>query len=441
VSGSSIRRVSAREVLDSRGRPTVEVTVELERGGSGRASVPSGVSTGRYEAVELRDGDPDRYDGRGVLKAVGNVVGVLGPALVGMDALDQEGVDRLLVELDGTPEKSRLGANAVLGASLAVARAGARARNVALWRHLAAVTGAEPQLPLPMVNMISGGLHAGRNLDLQDFLIVPLSATSFAVALEQVVTVHARLGSVLSSRGLSTLRADEGGYGPDLPNHTAALDLVCEAIEASGLVPGEDVGIAIDAASTHFWDADRGTYELHSEGARSMDAADLVELFADWCARYPIVSIEDPLSEDDWDGWALVTARLGDAVQLLGDDLFATNLARLERGIAGGAANAVLVKMNQVGTLSETLAVIRRAHGAGMATVVSGRSGETEDPFMADLAVAARGGQCKIGSVTQSERLAKYNQLLRIEGDLGPGAAYAGRDALPRWRGAPDATL
>jgi enolase len=440
VSGSSIRRVSAREVLDSRGRPTVEVTVELDGGASGRASVPSGVSTGRYEAVELRDGDPDRYDGRGVLKAVGNVVDVLGPALLGMDALDQEAADRLLVELDGTPEKSRLGANAILGASLALARAGARARTVPLWRHLAAVTGAEPQLPLPMVNMISGGLHAGRNLDLQDFLIIPLSAGSFGVALEQVVTVHGRLGAVLAARGLSTLRADEGGYGPELPNHTAALDLVCEAIEAAGLVPGEDVGIAIDAASTHFWDADAGTYALQAEG-RVMDAPELVELFADWCARYPIVSIEDPVSEDDWDGWALVTARLGDAVQLIGDDLFATNLGRLERGIAAGAANAVLVKMNQVGTLSETLTVIRRAHTAGMATVVSGRSGETEDPFMADLAVAARGGQCKIGSVTQSERLAKYNQLLRIEGDLGPGAAYAGRAALPRWQAARDATL
>ncbi len=441
MSGAArIAGVSAREVLDSRGRPTVEVTVELEGGCSGRASVPSGVSTGRYEAVELRDGDPDRYDGRGVLKAVGNVVDVLGPALLGMDALDQEAADRVLVELDGTPEKSRLGANAVLGASLAVARAGARASEVPLWRHLAAMTDVEPQLPLPMVNMISGGLHAGRNLDLQDFLVMPLSATSFGQALEQVVTVHARLGSVLSARGLSTLRADEGGYGPDLPNHTAALDLVCEAIEAAGLVPGDDVGIAIDAASTHFWDADRGLYVLNAED-RVLDAAGLVELFADWCARYPIVSIEDPVSEDDWDGWSLVTARLGETVQMLGDDLFATNLARLERGISDGAGNSILVKMNQVGTLSETLAVIRRAHSAGFATVVSARSGETEDPFVADLAVAVRGGQCKIGSVTQSERLAKYNQFLRIEGDLGVSAPYAGRSALPRWLAARDATL
>jgi enolase len=249
------------------------------------------------------------------------------------------------------------------------------------------------------------------------------------------------LGSLLARRGLSTLRADEGGYGPDLPDHAAALDLVCEAIEASGLTPGEDMGLAIDVAATHFYDVDRGVYELHSEGVRTVDAAGLVELLADWCARYPIVSIEDPLSEDDWDGWTLVTSRLGDTVQLLGDDLFATNLVRLERGIADGAGNAVLVKMNQAGTLTETLAVIRRAHTAGVATVVSARSGETEDPFVADLAVATRGGQCKIGSVTQSERLAKYNQLLRIEGDLEEGAAYAGRSALPRWRAARDATL
>jgi enolase len=434
-----ISAVSAQEVLDSRGRPTVEVSVVLEGGAVGRASVPSGVSTGRYEAVELRDGDPERYDGRGVLQAVANVSGVLGPALVGRDALDQAGVDGLLVELDGTPAKSRLGANAVLGASLAVARAGARARGLPLWRHLAGPNGAGPLLPLPMVNMISGGLHAGRNLDLQDFLVVPVGATSFGQALEQAVTVHARLGSLLAARGLSTLRADEGGYGPDLPDHAAALDLVCAAIEASGLVPGEDVGIAIDAASTHFYDAERGVYDLPSEG-RVLDAAGLVELFADWCARYPIVSIEDPLSEDDWDGWALVTSRLGDTVQLLGDDLFATNLARLERGIEGHAANAVLVKMNQVGTLTETLAVIRRSHEAGLATVVSARSGETEDAFVADLAVGARGGQVKIGSVTQSERLAKYNQLLRIESELGPAAAYAGRAALPRWQAAREAT-
>ncbi|UGS36167.1 phosphopyruvate hydratase [Capillimicrobium parvum] len=416
----TITGAGALEILDSRGRPTVEAHLALSDGTTARASVPSGASTGRHEAVERRDGDPARYGGRGVLGAVEAVNGEIAAALRGMEP-QQRTVDQALLALDATADKSRLGANAMLAVSLATARAAAKVAGVPLWRHLAG--GGPVSLPMPMVNIVSGGLHAGRQLDFQDFLAIPAGARTYSEALEWVVRLHGAMGTVLAERGLSTLKADEGGYGPRLDDHRAALRLMDDAVARAGLRPGDDVVYALDVAATHFFTGD--AYRLDSEG-RTLSADALAQYIGDLAAEHPIASVEDPLAEDDWPAWAAFTQRLGDGLQIVGDDLFTTNLARLDRGIAERSANAVLVKMNQIGTISETLDVVARAKEAGFRTVISARSGETEDPALADLAVGTRSGQIKVGSVTGGERLAKYNRLLRIERELGDRAAFAG---------------
>jgi enolase len=414
-----IVRVRGREVLDSRGRPTVEVELALNDGTTVIASVPSGASRGRHEAVERRDGDPSRYGGRGVRGAVAAIEGEIAEFLTGREP-DQRAIDGTLIELDGTRDKSRLGANAILAVSLAVARAAAARDGVPLWRSLAG--GRPVTLPMPMVNIISGGLHAGRQLDFQDFLAIPAGAGSYSQALEWVVRIHAAAGALLAERGLTTLRADEGGYGPPLDGHRGALRLLDQAVVQADLRLGDDVVYGVDVAATHFFS--QGSYALASEG-RTLSPAEIADYVAELARDHPIASVEDPLAEDDWEAWAGFTARLGDRFQVVGDDLFTTNIERLERGIAERSANAVLVKMNQIGTISETLDVVVRAKQAGFRTVISARSGETEDPALADLAVGCDGGQIKVGSVTQSERLAKYNQLLRIEQELGDDAVLA----------------
>jgi enolase len=407
-----IEKIHAREALDSRGNPTVEVDVHCRGGALGRAIVPSGASTGKHEALELRDGDPVRFSGKGVLKAVANVRDRLAPQLVGMPVTAQRDIDQKMIALDGTPDKSRLGANAILGVSLACAHAAAAARGLPLWRYLD--EGGQARLPLPMVNMISGGLHAGRNLEFQDFLLMPIGAKSYSEALRMTVAVYRALGAVLAEMGCeAVLVGDEGGYGPKLENNEAALKALVEAIGRAGLTPGTDAAIGLDVASTHF--CEEGQYLLRN---RVLDAAGLTDLLAAWVDRHPIVSIEDGMAEDDWDGWKLLTDKLGGRVQLIGDDLFATNAARLRQGISRGVANAVLIKVNQIGTLTETLDVIAQARAAGYRPVISARSGETEDTTIADLVVATGAGQIKIGSVARSERLAKYNRLLRIAEEL-----------------------
>ncbi len=421
-----IESVHAREVLDSRGRPTVEVEVGLEGGAIGLASVPSGASTGRHEALELRDGDPQHHGGLGVRRAVQNVNTVIAQEVMGSDALDQPGIDAMLIALDGTPDKSRLGANALLGVSLGVARAASAALRLPLWRYLGGATACV--MPLPMVNIISGGLHAARNLDFQDFLIIAVGAESYSQALEMSLSVYRAASQLLAERGLSTLKADEGGFGPALPGNRDALDVLIRAVEKAGYRPGEQIAFALDVAATHFFDPEDGRYHLSSD-EQVYDSAAMIELLGDWVSRYPIFSIEDGLAEDDWDGWRALTANLG-SIQLIGDDLFTTNLTRLRRGIQSHVANAILVKMNQIGTLSETLAVVDEARRAGYRPVISARSGETEDSSLADLAVATNAGQIKIGSLNQSERLAKYNQLLRIEEALGAQAIFLGRNIL-----------
>ncbi|MFO0865619.1 MAG: phosphopyruvate hydratase [Gemmataceae bacterium] len=414
----SIRTIHAREVLDSRGYPTVEVDVHCADGTRGRAIVPSGASTGKHEAVELRDGDASRYQGKGVRHAVRHVNEVFAPKLVGRAASDQAGIDRLMIDLDGTPNKSRLGANAILGVSLAVAHAAAASRGVSLWRYL---DRGRARMPLPMVNLISGGLHAGRNLEFQDFLFMPIGATSYSQSLEWTVGVYRALGALLRERGHEgVLVGDEGGFGPKLANNEQALEFAVAAIEKAGLKPGVEGAIALDVASTHFFE--NGVYRLR-DGDRTAD--DLARMLEDWTSRWPIVSIEDGMAEDDWAGWKSLTDRLGKKVQLVGDDLFVTNPQRLERGIRDSIANAVLVKVNQIGTLTETFAVLDMARAAGYRAVVSARSGETEDATLADLAVASGAGQIKIGSIARSERLAKYNQLLRIEEEMGPTVPFA----------------
>jgi enolase len=422
----TIAHLRARQILDSRGRPTVEVELALSDGTAVLASVPSGASTGRHEAVELRDGDPTRFGGRGVLRAVAAVDETIAPALRGV-VPDLAAVDARLDELDGSADKSRLGANATLAVSLATARAAAATAGVPLWRHLA--DGEPPLLPLPMVNILSGGLHAGRQLDFQDFLVIPVGAGTFSDALEMCVAVHTAMARELERRGLSTLKADEGGFGPRLASHVAALDLLDRAVEGAGLEPGADVAYALDVAATHFFEPADGSYHLRSE-ARVCSAGEMAELISELAARHPIASVEDPFAEDDWDAWCAFTADAGDRLQIVGDDLFATNPERVDRGVRTRAANAVLVKMNQIGTLTETLSVVERAREAGLRLVVSARSGETEDAALADLAVGTRAGQIKVGSVAQSERLAKYNQLLRIEQALGDDARFAGMAAL-----------
>jgi enolase len=433
----TLKELRARQVLDSRGRPTVEVDALASTGAWGRAIVPSGASTGRHEALELRDSGELRYGGLGVFRAVENVKREIGPAIAGMDLFDQAALDAKLIALDGTPNKSRLGANALLGVSLAVAHAAAAARGEELfvqlnrlWRQRAAdgrrgtlVT--EPALPMPMVNMISGGLHAGGNLDIQDVLTIPVGAKSYSQALEMTVALYRAVGGVLGKRGFeASLVGDEGGYGPRLRNNEQAFEIVVEAIHACGFEPGRDVAIAVDVASSHFFEPADGTYRLRTGGEHALGALAMVDLLARWVERYPIVSLEDGLAEDDWAGWTALTERLGQSVQLLGDDLFATQVARLRSGIERHAGNAILIKLNQVGTLSETLEAIALAKENGYGTVVSARSGETEDATIADLAVATGAGQIKIGSVARSERLAKYNRLLRIEEALPEPAQF-----------------
>ncbi|MGH2462680.1 MAG: phosphopyruvate hydratase [Candidatus Limnocylindria bacterium] len=424
---SAIRRVHAREILDSRGNPTVEVEVTLGGGTLGVAAVPSGASTGTHEAVELRDGDPARYGGKGVLQAVANVNGEIATAVAGRDATDQAGLDLRLVELDGTPTKARLGANALLGVSLAVARAAAAAVGQPLYRYLGGEDAAT--LPVPMVNILNGGRHAAGGTDFQEFMVVPLGAPTFREGLRWAAETFHALGALLRERGLPTAVGDEGGFGPALPSNQAAAELVVEAIERAGYRPGDEVAIALDPATSELFGD--GTYTLASEG-RSLSATQLIDLWTDWTDRYPLVSLEDGLAEDDWVGWAGLTARLGDRLQLVGDDLLVTSLARLERAMSERAGNAILVKVNQVGTLTEATAAVRAAQAAGWGAVISHRSGETEDTTIADLAVALGTGQIKTGSMSRSERTAKYNRLLRIEEELGDRAVYAGRAPYPR---------
>ncbi len=422
----SITRIHARQVLDSRGNPTVEVEVFCQGGAKGRAIVPSGASTGKHEAKELRDGDPAHFAGKGVRRALANVQEAVAPRLVGIPADEQPQIDQLLCELDGTPDKSRLGANAILGVSLACAHAAAAARNLPLWRYLLTMKGHQSPgacLPMPMVNMISGGLHAGGNLDFQDFLLLPIGARSFSEALEMAVSVYRALGETLQRHGFEgVLVGDEGGFGPRLHSNEQAVEMILAAIERAGLSPGRDAALALDAASTHFFR--QGQYHLAKK--KSLTTPEMIALLKKWVADYPILSIEDGLAEDDWEGWKLLTQELGDRVQLIGDDLFVTNPERLKRGIAEKVANSILVKPNQIGTLTETLNVISQARAAGYRPVISARSGDTEDTTIADLAVATGAGQIKIGSVARSERLAKYNQLLRIEEEMGANAPFAG---------------
>jgi enolase len=419
----TIHRIHARQVLDSRGRPTVEVEVTCRDGACGRFIVPSGASTGSHEAVEVRDGDPRHFGGYGVQKAVANVRDHIAPRLLGLPATDQALIDRTLCELDGTPNKSCLGANAVLGVSLATAHAAAAVRGQPLWRYLD--TQGNASLPLPMVNLISGGLHAGGNLDFQDFLLLPIGARSYAEALETTVHVYRTLGDVLSRHGYEgVLVGDEGGFGPRLRSNEQAVELILESLETAGFVPGKDAAIALDVASTHFYRD--GRYHLREDGGSPRTPEEMIDLLERWVRAYPIWSIEDGLAEDDWLGWRRLTERLGRRVQLIGDDLFVTHPERLRRGIAEQVANSVLVKVNQIGTLTETLEVSAIARAAGYRPVISARSGETEDSTIADLAVATGAGQIKIGSVARSERLAKYNLLLRIEEALGESARFEG---------------
>ncbi len=419
---TTIVEVRAREVLDSRGNPTVEAEVELESGAVGRAMVPSGASTGKFEALELRDGGP-RYLGKGVLRAVANIKDRIAPEVVGFDALDQVAVDRAMLALDGTPNKAGLGANAVLAVSLATARAAAEALGLPLWRYLGGVQGAV--LPVPLMNVINGGVHADNGLDVQEFMLVPLGFSRFSEALRAGVEVFHHLKKVLKERGYATNVGDEGGFAPALERNEEALELLLQAIERAGYRPGKEVALALDAAASEFYQGGRYLFE-----GQERSAEELIEVYEGWVERYPIVSLEDGLAEEDWAGWRLLTERLGQKIQLVGDDLFVTNPARLERGIQEGVANAILIKPNQIGTLSETLETIRLAHRAGYRTVISHRSGETEDPFIADLAVAVNAGQIKTGSASRSERIAKYNQLLRIEEALGEGAVFLGRNAF-----------
>jgi enolase len=408
----------------------VEVEVELASGAKGRAAVPSGASTGQFEAVELRDGD-DAYGGKSVLRAVTNVNEAIADAIVGLDALDQREIDMILLDLDGTPNKANLGANALLGTSLAVARAAATAVGMPLYTYLGGVNA--HQLPIPMMNIVNGGSHADNNVDLQEFMCMPVGAPTFSEALRMGAEVFHALKKVLSSRGLNTSVGDEGGFAPDLSSNEEAIKVILEAVEKAGYTPGEEIYIALDPASSEFFDADRGLYVLQSEG-RTLTPEEMAAYYAELCERYPIISIEDGMAEEDWVGWAALTDALGDRVQLVGDDLFVTNVQRLSRGIELGVANSILVKVNQIGTLSETLDTMAMAHRAGYTTVVSHRSGETEDSTIADLAVATNAGQIKTGAPSRGERTAKYNQLLRIEDQLGDVAVYPGMKAFTNLR-------
>ncbi|HMN98699.1 MAG TPA: phosphopyruvate hydratase [Miltoncostaeaceae bacterium] len=424
---SQIARVHARQILDSRGQPTVEVEVGLVSGAVGRAAVPSGASTGAFEALELRDGDPSVYAGKGVMKAVANVEDELAGVLVGRDASQQAVIDRTMIEFDGTPNKERLGANAILGCSLAVAQAAAAEAGLPLYRYLGGARA--HRLPVPMMNILNGGAHADNSVDLQEFMVAPVGARTFADALRMGAEVYASLKTVLRGRGLGTGVGDEGGFAPDLASNQDALDVIMEAITAAGYTPGEQIALALDPATTELYRD--GAYHLEGEG-RTLTPAEMVGYWEDLCGRYPIVSIEDGMAEEDWDGWVALTQALGDRVQLVGDDLFVTNSQRLAKGIELGAGNAILIKVNQIGTLSETLAAMDLASRSGYASMVSHRSGETEDTFIADLAVATGAGQIKTGAPSRSERVAKYNQLIRIEEGLGPASTYPGRSAFSK---------
>ena len=420
-----IEIIGAREILDSRGNPTVEVEVILEDGTTARAAVPSGASTGAFEAAELRDGGA-RYLGKGVVKAVNFVIDEIGPNLEGLEAQDQRAIDQIMIDLDGTPNKSRLGANAILGVSLAVAKAAAESSDLSFFRYIGGPNAS--MLPVPMMNILNGGSHADTHVDIQEFMIAPIGAPTFKESLRWGAEIYHNLKAVLKKRGLATSIGDEGGFAPNLDSNRAALDLILEAIEKAGFKPGKDIALAMDIAATEF----------HSEGkyafeGKKLSAAEMIAYYKSLVDSYPLVSIEDPLSEDDWDGWADITKELGSRVQIVGDDLFVTNPLRLARGIAADTANALLVKVNQIGTLTETLDAVAMAHRAGYRTMMSHRSGETEDTTIADLAVAAECGQIKTGAPARSERVAKYNQLLRIEEELGESARYNGRGAFPRF--------
>jgi enolase len=422
---SSISKIHAREIIDSRGNPTLEAEVTLKSGETGRAAVPSGASTGEREALELRDGDKSRYLGKGVTKAVANVNGEIASALLGMDVTEQEAIDEAMLKLDGTENKDRLGANALLAVSMACAHTGAIAKKQMLFEYLGgdkAVT-----LPVPMMNIINGGSHADNSVDLQEFMVMPVGASSLSEALRYGAEIFHTLKKVLLSKGLNTAVGDEGGFAPDLPSNEAAIEVILQAVEKAGFKPGEDVFIALDAASSEF--CENGVYDLASEG-RKFNSDEFTDYLADWVDRYPIISIEDGMDENDWDGWKLLTEKVGSKVQLVGDDLFVTNPKILAEGIEKSIANSVLIKVNQIGTLTETLRTIDMAHSAGYTTVTSHRSGETEDTTIADLSVATNAGQIKTGSMSRSDRIAKYNQLLRIEEKLGDRAVYAGRSAF-----------
>jgi enolase len=422
---SIITDVYAREVLDSRGNPTVEVEIALESGGKGRAIVPSGASTGAYEAVELRDGDKGRYMGKGVLKAVENVNAIIAPEIIGLDALDQVAIDRKMIELDGTPNKAKLGANAILAVSMAAARAAADALNMPLYTYLGGFNA--KTLPVPMMNIINGGEHADNNVDVQEFMVLPVGAANFAEALRIGAEIFHNLKAVLKDKGLNTAVGDEGGFAPNLGSNEEAITTIISAIERAGYKPGVDVFLGMDVASTEFFK--NGKYELEGEG-KSFTPAEFVDLLASWVDKYPIITIEDGCSEDDWEGWKLLTEKLGDRVQLVGDDLFVTNTERLSTGIEKGIGNSILVKVNQIGTLTETFDAIEMAKRAGYTAVISHRSGESEDSTIADIAVATNAGQIKTGAPSRTDRVAKYNQLLRIEDELGSTAQYGGKTAF-----------
>ncbi len=419
---SEVLSVKAREILDSRGNPTIEAEVLLDSGFTGSAAVPSGASTGSREALELRDGDPDRFMGKGVLTAVKNVNEEIGPKLIGMQSSDQTGIDRFMIDLDGTENKSRLGANAILSVSMAVAKASAAERELPLYRYLGGVSAS--LLPVPLMNVLNGGAHADNNIDIQEFMIVPAGASTFAEALRMGAETFHNLKKVLKSKGLSTSVGDEGGFAPNLSSNEEAMEVLMQAIEAAGYKPGEDIFIALDIAASEFYE--NGSYILKAEGKQKKSSQEMVDFFSGWVERYPLISIEDGLAEGDWEGWKILTDRLGDDIQLVGDDIFVTNTKILSKGISEGIANSVLIKLNQIGTITETMEAIDMAHRAGYTTVISHRSGETEDTTIADLAVAVGSGQIKTGSLSRSDRLAKYNQLLRIEEELDASGYYAG---------------
>ena len=423
-----IEDVVARQILDSRGNPTIEVDVILENGVYGRAAVPSGASTGEHEAVELRDGDDDYYGGKSVLKAVDNVNDVISDELLGFSAFEQVKLDNFLIELDGTHNKSNLGANAILGVSMAAARAAANALGLPLYRYLG---GANAKLlPLPMMNIINGGSHADSNVDLQEFMIMPAGADTFSDALRMGTEVFHSLKKVLKSKGYNTAVGDEGGFAPNLKSNEEAIEVILQAIEKCGLTPGEDVLIALDPASSEYYNKETGLYEFKKSDGTKRNSAEMVGFWKEWCDKYPIISIEDGMAEDDWDGWELLTEAVGESVQLVGDDLFVTNTERLAKGIELGVANSILIKVNQIGTLTETLDAIEMAHKNGYTAVVSHRSGETEDTTIADISVATNAGQIKTGSLSRTDRIAKYNQLLRIEENLDDSAVFIGRDVF-----------